>query len=105
SPDVTLTGQLDGVKTDFVMAYKRIQTPESVVVEQDGVALAYGVDYTLDAESATLSLIPKIIPAQEAVLDQDGVTIITPAQPEKKVLLNKNVNTLVVRAYKYEKHT
>lgn len=114
---VTLTNQLDGSKTSFDLGFKLIQNPSTVVVELDGVAQSEGTHYTLNAEEGTLELIPVVIPGREAVAavpptyDEDGSTILdegspaVAAVPEKIIIPNRNMNSLVVRSFKYEKHT
>lgn len=81
SGDVTLTSQLNGVKTVFSLGFQRIQSPESVVVELNGAPQTVDVNYTLNALTGELTIIP----------GDSGV----PSSP----------STLVVKSFKYEKHT
>lgn len=102
--DITLTNQLDGSKVEFNLNTQRIQEPSNVQVLLDGIRLVEGTGYTLNADTGILTLIPRIIPAVQEELDEDGVTVITPAQPER-IVIPSSGNTLVVSSFKYEKHT
>lgn len=104
SGEVSLTTHLDGIKTVFDTGFKRVQNADTIVVKINNVIQTKGTHYTFDGAEGKLTLIPMIIPAQEEVLDTDGVTVLTPAQ-EEQIVIPDSSDTLVIESFKYEKHT
>lgn len=116
SGDVDLSSQLDGVKTEFDLGFKKIQDVPSLVVELDGVPLTQTDDYTVNAETGILTLVvtptgPDADPdssdphsglSQDLEQSDDSVHTESVVSALAVSAIPNKPKTLVVKSFKYE---